>query len=119
MTSKFTQLSTLLILQHRPLTKIALDNKIRAMISQFHPHERYFVYAIHENTLDRICSDINPTNPIRKEYLKSRFSFPIIKSSIMMKDRIKIDDFSLMNKRTDEYIYTYKKVTQWLEHVNQ
>jgi uncharacterized membrane protein len=119
MTSEFTQLSTLLILQNRPLTKIALDNKIRAMISQFHPRERYFTYVIHENTLGRISSDINPINPIRKEYLKSKLSFPIIKSSIMMKEQIKIDDFSLMNKRTDEYIYTYKKVTRWLEHANQ
>jgi hypothetical protein len=36
----------------------------------------------------------------------------------MMEDRIKIDNFSLMNKQTDEYIYTYKKVTEWLEHLD-
>jgi hypothetical protein len=115
MTCKLIQSSTSLILQHRPLTKIALDNKIRAMISQFHPYERHFALASRENTLDRVYTDINP---IRKEYFKSKRSFPIIKSSIMMKDPIKTDDFSFMNKQIDEYMNTYKKVTEWLEHHN-
>jgi len=36
----------------------------------------------------------------------------------MVNDQIKIVDFSLINKQTDEYTYTYKKVTEWLEHLN-
>jgi hypothetical protein len=36
----------------------------------------------------------------------------------MIKDTTKIDHFSLINKQTDEYIYTYKKVTQWLEDLD-
>ncbi len=114
MISKLPQFSPSFVLQHRPLTKLTLDNKIRAMISQFHPHERYFILVSHENTLDRIYT----INSIRKECFKFKLPFHFIKSSIMMEDRIKIDNFSLMNKQTDEYIYTYKKVTEWLEHLD-
>jgi hypothetical protein len=91
MSSKLAQSSPSSIEQRRPLTKLALDNKIRAMLSQFHPRER---------------------NPIRREYLKSKLS------SLMINDRIKIHEFSLMNKQTDEYISIDKKVTQWLEYLN-
>lgn len=90
MSSKLAQLSSSSIEQRRPLTKLALDNKIRAMLSQFHPRER---------------------NPIRREYLKSKLSF------MMMNEKIKIHDLSLMNKQTDEYISIDKKVTEWLEYL--
>jgi hypothetical protein len=90
MTSKLAQISTSLFVQRRPLTNIALDNKIRAMLSQLHPHERHFASISHKN------SYIRSINSIEKECLKSKLS-------------------SMMNKQSDEYIYTFKKVTKWLE----
>jgi hypothetical protein len=118
MTSKLAPLSTSLIIQRRPLTNVALDNKIRAILSQFHPYERYFAIALHENTFDRIYTYIKPINSMRDEYLKSKLPFSIINSSMMIKDKTKIDDFSLLNKQTVEYIYTHEKVTEWLKHLN-
>ncbi len=110
MTTKLTQISTTFIVQHRPLTKIALDNKIRAMISQFNPCERQFVLMAHEDTLDRIYT----INSIRTHSLKSKF----LLTPFIVKDTTKIDHFSLMKKQTNGYIYIYTKVTQWLEHLD-
>jgi hypothetical protein len=118
MTSKFAQTSTSLIIQRRPLTNIALDNKIRAMLSQFHPRERHFALVSHNNTFNQIYTYTEPINSIRKEYLETKLSSPVINSSMMIQNKNKIDEFSLINKQTDEYIYTFKKVTEWLEHLN-
>jgi hypothetical protein len=110
MSTKVTQISTTFIVRNRPLTRIALDNKIRAMMSQFHPCERQFVLIAHENTLDRNYT----INSIRNHYLQTKISF----TPFVIKDTTKIDHFSLINKQTDEYIYTYKKVIQWLEDLD-
>ena len=103
-----SRLTTSFIVHHRSLTKIALGNKIRAMISQFLPHERYFVLLVHENTRDSMAID----------YLKSNCSFSMSKSSMIRKEKRKIGHFPWMNKRIDKCIYPHQKVTQWLEHLD-
>jgi len=109
MSSKLAQLSPSSIEQRRPLTKLALDNKIRAMLSQFHPRERHFAL---DNIFNGNSTYIEAINPMRREYLNSKLSFMVIN------DKIKIHDLSLMNKQTDEYISIDKKVTKWLEYLN-
>ena len=108
MTSRLIQIPTSFIVRHRPLTKIALDNKIRAMISQFHPHERYFALLVHENTRDSMRTDGR----------KSNVSFSMTESSVMRKNKTKTGHFPWMNQRTNEYISPHEKVTQWLEHLD-
>lgn len=54
--------SSSFIAQHRPLTKIALENKIRAIISQIHPRERRFAYETILRPIERM---------ITNEYLSS------------------------------------------------
>jgi len=109
MSSKLAQLSPSSIEQRRPLTKLALDNKIRAMLSQFHPRERHFALG---NIFNENSTYIEAINPIRREYLKSKLSF------MMINDEIKIQDLPLINKQTDEYISIDKKVTEWLQYLN-
>ena len=100
MSGKLSQIST----SFRPITRIALENKIRAMISQFHPREKQFVLLAHENTL----------NSIGNYYLQTELPFV----TLTVKNTTKTDQFSLVNKQSNEYIYTYKKVIQWLEDLD-
>jgi hypothetical protein len=74
------------------------------MISQFHPCVRQFVRIAHENTV----------NSVGNHYLQTELPFV----PFMVKDTRKISQFSLVNKQSNEYIYTYKKVTQWLEDLD-
>ena len=97
--------STSLIGRNRPLTRIALDNKIRAMMSQFHPRERQFVLIAHENALERSYPNHS---------LPSKISL----ISVVGKQTRRVDQVSLVTTNTDEFIYTYKKVTQWLEDLD-
>ncbi|CAF1422588.1 unnamed protein product [Adineta steineri] len=113
MTSKLIQLSTSSsVVQRRPLTNLALDNKIRAMLSQFHSRE-YHV------TLDGMYTYSKRIKLYPKKDLESKLTYPISNSSIMINDQIKIDEFFSMNKQINEHqIYSYQKVTEWLEYLN-
>ena len=102
--------STSLIVRNRPLTRIALGNKIRAMMSQFHPRERQFVLIAHENTLDRVYRN----NSMCNDYLQRKVSL----ISMVEKQTRKVDQISLITTNTDGFIYIYKKVTEWLEDLD-
>ena len=117
MAFKLTQLPTSSVVQHRPLTELALDNKIRAMLSQFHPRERRFALLSLNNTLGRIYTYNESITPSSEEYSKPELLFSMINSP-MMEEMITIDEFSLMSKPTDEYVDSYKKVTEWLGYFN-
>jgi hypothetical protein len=121
MTLKLVQLPASLFVQRRPLTNIALDNKIRAMLSQFRPYERRLTTVSYDDRRSRVLVYIEPLNSIREECLKSELSSltkPVRHSSMMMIDKKKIDDYALINTQTDECNCTYRKVTEWLEHLD-
>lgn len=54
---QFMLSSSTFIGQHRPLTKIALENKIRAIISQIHPRQRRFAYETIVHPIERMMTD--------------------------------------------------------------
>lgn len=65
-------ISPALIVQHRPLTRTALDNKIRAIISQLHPRQRRLASIAYENSTKYSCSMLIQTPiVITDEYIST------------------------------------------------
>jgi len=94
MSFKFLSISKSVFIHHRPLTQLALDNKIRAIISQFHPYERQFIRITHEN------SECLPN------------------SSILTNEKSNLSLLSLKSDSNCQMICNSKKVAQWLEDVD-